>query len=54
MAKMNAEKTITMQAEGDPSTFSMSLRVLRPEDGNMMKLIKYPIANSAGASYANF
>lgn len=53
MAKMNAEKTITMQAEGDPSTFSMSLRVLRPEDGNMMKLVKYPIANAAAASYAS-
>lgn len=53
MAKMNAEKTITMQAEGDPSTFSMSLRVLRPEDGNMMKLIKYPISNAAAASYAS-
>lgn len=54
MAKMNAEKTITMQAEGDPSTFAMSLRVLRPEDGNMMKLIKYPItgASAAAAAYA--
>lgn len=42
MAKMSAENTITMQAEGDPSTFSMSLKVLRPENGEMMKLIKYP------------
>lgn len=40
-AKMSAEKTITMQAEGDPSTFSMSLKVTRPDDGNMLKLIKY-------------
>lgn len=41
LAKMTPEKTITMQAEGDPSTFSMSLTVLRPEDGEMVKLIKY-------------
>jgi len=40
-AKMSAEKTITMQADGDPSTFSMTLKVTRPDDGNMLKLIKY-------------
>ena len=50
MAKMKFEKTITMQAEGDPSTFEMSLQVLRPEDGNMMKLIKFPITGAAAAS----
>lgn len=43
MAKMSAENTITMQAEGDPSTFSMTLKVLRPEDGRMLQLIKYPM-----------
>ena len=40
-AKMLSEVTLTMQAEGDPSTFNMTLNVLRDEDGNMMKLIKY-------------
>ena len=30
-----------MEAEGDPSTFSMNLRVLRPKDGKMMQLVKY-------------
>ena len=41
-AKINPEQTITMQADGDPSTFSMTVRVLRPDDGKMMKLTKYP------------
>lgn len=40
-AKMLSEVTLTMQAEGDPSTFNMTLNVLRDEDGNMMSLIKY-------------
>ena len=40
-AKMLSEVTLTMQAEGDPSTFNMTLNVLRDEDNNMMRLIKY-------------
>lgn len=42
-AKMQSEVTLTMEAEGDPSTFSMNLKVLRPESGEMMKLVKYSI-----------
>lgn len=42
-AKMQSEVTLTMEAEGDPSTFNMSLKVLRPENGEMMKLVKYGI-----------
>lgn len=43
-AKVLSEVTITLQAEGDPSTFSMTLNVLRStEKGEpeMMKLVKY-------------
>ena len=42
-AKMNAENTITLEAEGDPTVFNMSLRVMRPDDGVMMKLVKYDL-----------
>ena len=49
-AKMNAENTITLEAEGDPSVFNMSLRVMRPADGVMMKLVKYDLANGTAAS----
>lgn len=39
-AKINSEVTLTMEAEGDPTVFSMSLRVLRDKDGNMMELVR--------------
>lgn len=47
LAKVNPEQTITMQADGDPSTFSMTVRVLRPADGKMLQLIKYPNPDKA-------
>ena len=48
-AKMSSEETITLEAEGDPATFNMNLTVLRPEDGEMMKLVQYDLeAPSAG------
>lgn len=46
-AKVMAGQTITMQAEGDPSTFSMNVKVLRPADGVMLKLVKYDITQVA-------
>lgn len=49
-AKVQSENTITMEAEGDPSVFNMSLRVLRPVDGKMMKLVQYTL--NAGADVA--
>ena len=42
-AKMQSEVTLTMEAEGDPSTFNMNLKVLRPANGEMMRLVKYSI-----------
>jgi hypothetical protein len=47
-AKMSAEQTITLEAEGDPTTFNMNLTVLRPESGEMMKLVQYDLEASAG------
>lgn len=46
-AKVQSENSITLEAEGDPSVFNMSLKVLRPADGVMMKLVKYDIAATA-------
>lgn len=42
-AKMGAENAITLEAEGDPTVFNMTMRVLRPRDGVMMKLVKYTL-----------
>lgn len=47
-AKVQSENTITLEAEGDPSVFNMNLRVLRPADGKMMKLVKYDMAAIVG------
>ena len=39
-AKVNSEITLTMEAEGDPTVFDMNLKVLRAENGVMVKLIR--------------
>lgn len=41
--KITSENTLTMEAEGDPSVFSMSVDVLRSGDSEMMRLIKYSV-----------
>lgn len=52
-AKVLSEVTLTLEAEGDPSTFEMSLSVLRSSnergENEMMKLIRYTISDSADA-----
>jgi hypothetical protein len=41
-AKILSEVTLTLEAEGDPTTFSMNVKVLKPKSGTaMMKLTKY-------------
>lgn len=45
-AKMTSEQTITLEAEGDPTVFSLSMTVLRPDDGNMLKLIQYDVVEN--------
>ena len=42
-AKVTSENTMTLEAVGDPSVFNMSLTVLRPDDGVMMKLVQYTL-----------
>ena len=46
-AKMQSEVTLTMEAEGDPTVFSMTMRVLRCTDGTMMVMNK----NALGTQY---
>ena len=52
-AKMTAENTITLEAEGDPSVFNLNLSVLRPANGVMMQLVKYDLANGTEGSSEN-
>lgn len=35
--------SLTMEADGDPATFSMNVNVLRASDGSMFKLVKYTL-----------
>ena len=49
-AKMSAENTITLEAEGDPSVFNMTMKVLRPEAGPMIILRQYNLENAAAES----
>lgn len=48
-AKVTAENTITLEAEGDPSVFNLNLTVLRPGDGKMMKLVQYALNEGTGS-----
>ena len=43
LCKMSSDTNLTLQADGDPTTFSMNLKVLRREDGVMMKLTQYRV-----------
>lgn len=45
-AKMGAENTITLEAEGDPSVFNMTMKVLRPESGPMIILRQYSLTEA--------
>lgn len=45
-AKVNSEVTLTMEAEGDPTVFDMSLRVLRDTDGTMVKMYRGDVVTS--------
>ena len=54
-AKVQSNVTLTLQAEGDPTTFEMTLNVLRSTneqgENEMMKLVRYNITGaSSGAS----
>lgn len=40
--------SLTMEADGDPATFSMSIKVLRAADGTMFKLVKYGLEDNSG------
>lgn len=43
LAKLSPETNLTLQADGDPTTFTMNFKVLRRDDGVMMKLTQYNV-----------
>ena len=49
--KVSSEDTsLTMEADGDPATFSMTVNCLKAVDGSMLKLIKYELDSSVTSS----
>ena len=53
-AKVQSNVTLTLQAEGDPTTFEMTLNVLRSTndagENEMMKLVRYSVAGATTSS----
>lgn len=45
-AKMSTEQTIELSADGEPSVFDMTLKVLRPEDGVMVKFVQFDVVEN--------
>jgi len=56
-AKVQSNVTLTLQAEGDPTTFEMTLNVLRSTneagENEMMKLVRYNISSSTTSGEGN-
>ena len=46
LCKMSSNTNLTLQADGDPTTFSMELKVLQRSDGVMMKLTQYEVEDT--------
>ena len=52
--KVSAEDvSLTMEADGDPATFSMTVNCLKSVDGSMLKLVKYNAEAGAGTGGRN-
>ena len=53
--KVSAEDvSLTMEADGDPATFSMTVQCLKAADGTMVKLVKYELdSNTVGSGAKN-
>lgn len=42
-AKIQANQSISLSADGDPAVFDMNLDLLRPADGKMLKFVQYEV-----------
>ena len=52
--KVSAEDvSLTMEADGDPAEFAMTVQCLKANDGSMVKLVKYTLGDASGASIPN-
>jgi hypothetical protein len=42
--------SLTMEADGDPATFTMNINALKAADGSVFKLVKYTISGAEGSN----
>jgi len=52
-AKIGSEISFTMEAEGDPSVFDMTITVLKADNGTMMSLVKYDLGTPTATVNSN-
>ena len=48
-----ADVSLTMEADGDPATFSMTVQCLKSESGSMVKLVKYNLTGGSSTTGKN-
>lgn len=53
LCKMGTDNNLTLQADGDPTTFTMTLTALRRFDGVMMKLTSYDVVDWKYGKYTS-
>lgn len=53
LCKMSPNTNLTLQADGDPTTFTMEMKVMQRDDGVMMKLTQYDVENAVYESYCS-
>ena len=52
--KVSAEDvSLTMEADGDPATFSMTVNCLKSDSGSMLKLVKYELSEGGSSAGLN-
>lgn len=51
LAKLSSDTNLTLQADGDPTTFGMKFKVLRKKNGQMMKFTQYTVDNQEYNGY---
>ena len=44
LCKVKSDQTLTLTADGEPTTFSLSLEVAKPRSGAMMEITAYEVA----------
>lgn len=50
LAKIRSDQTLTLEADGDPTTFTMDVEIAQPKSGNMMIITPYEVEKVTGTN----